>query len=156
MKSTEIIDRFRSLVRRTLPLAKQLAFVVEKIGRDRSRVRLPFKGQFIRSGNTISGPILMALADFTAYAALFGRGGDMEDAVTSNLSIAFLRRPSPGDLIAEARVLRRGGRLAYAETGIRSAVDRELVAHATVTYATPANSLKESAGKVRGNIQPRR
>jgi len=41
------------------------------------------------------------------------------------------------DLLAEARLLKLGKRLAVAEVAIRSEGEDELVAHATATYSIP-------------------
>lgn len=92
----------------------------------------------IRPGGTISGPALFTLADFAIYAALIGTLGPAAVAcVTSSLNITFLRRPEPSDVIAQARLIRIGRRLAYAEVGLHPAGAEELLAHATASYALP-------------------
>jgi acyl-coenzyme A thioesterase PaaI-like protein len=58
-------------------------------------------------------------------------------AVTTNLSINFLRKPPPGDLIAEARLLKLGKKLAVGEVAIRADGGEDLVAHVTSTYSIP-------------------
>jgi len=58
-------------------------------------------------------------------------------AVTTNLNINFLKKPAPGALIAEARLLKLGRRLAVGEVGIRAEGEDDLVAHATSTYSIP-------------------
>jgi acyl-coenzyme A thioesterase PaaI-like protein len=58
-------------------------------------------------------------------------------AVTTHLSINFLRRPTAADLIAEAKLMKLGKRLAVGEVAIRSVGEEELVAHATSTYSVP-------------------
>ena len=69
------------------------------------------------------------------YAALLGRIGLEAQAVTSDLSVRFLRRPAPEDLVAEASLLRLGKRQAVGEVHVRA--KGALVAHATGTYALP-------------------
>jgi uncharacterized protein (TIGR00369 family) len=59
-------------------------------------------------------------------------------AVTTNLTINFLKKPAARDLLAEARLLKLGKRLAVAEIGIRSDGEDDLVAHATSTYSIPS------------------
>ena len=56
----------------------------------------------------------------------------------TNLNINFLKKPAARDLVAEARLIKVGNRLAVAEIGIRSDGAEELVAHATGTYSIPA------------------
>ena len=81
----------------------------------------------------------MALADFTMYLAVLSAVGWVPLAVTTNLNINFLRKPAPRDLLAEARLIKLGKRLAVGDIGIRSdGAGDELVAHATSTYSLPA------------------
>jgi uncharacterized protein (TIGR00369 family) len=91
----------------------------------------------LRPGGTVSGPVLMALADAAMYAAILARMGAVVMAVTSNLSINFLRRPAPGQLKAEARILKLGRRLAFGEVYLFCNEETEPVAHATLTYSIP-------------------
>jgi acyl-coenzyme A thioesterase PaaI-like protein len=55
--------------------------------------------------------------------------------VTSNLSINFLLRPDPVDVVAEAKLIRVGRRLAYAEVALYSVGRDDIIAHATGSYA---------------------
>lgn len=93
----------------------------------------------IRPGGIVSGPTMMMLADAAAWMATMSRIGPVLLAVTSNLSIEFLRKPAPGALIAEATLLRLGRRQSVTTVHLRSASTGSLVAHATVTYAIPSN-----------------
>jgi len=101
------------------------------------RVRQGFRDLHIRPGGTISGPTMMALADFAMYVAVLAAIGPVPLAVTINLNINFLRKPPPRDLTAEARLLKLGKRLATGEVTIRSDGEDEPVAHATSTYSIP-------------------
>src|ERR687884_137197 len=66
----------------------------------------------LRPGGTVSGPVLMTLADVAIYVAILASIGWVPLAVTTNLNINFLRKPAPGDLMAECRLLKLGKRLA--------------------------------------------
>lgn len=105
------------------------------------RVRQTFKPAMLRPGGTISGPTMMALADVTMYVALLATIGWVPLAVTTQLNVNFLRKPQPGDLIAEARLLKTGRRLAVGEVTIRSDGQDDIVAHATSTYAIPSGTI---------------
>jgi|EndMetStandDraft_3_1072993.scaffolds.fasta_scaffold173958_2 uncharacterized protein (TIGR00369 family) len=94
------------------------------------RVRQAFRAASLRPGGTISGPTLMALADFTMYVAVLAAIGPVPLAVTINLNINFLRRPGPHDVVAEGRLLKLGKRLATGEVTIRCDGDDDPVAHA--------------------------
>jgi uncharacterized protein (TIGR00369 family) len=101
------------------------------------RVRQAFRELHVRPGGTISGPTMMALADFAMYVAVLAVIGPVPLAVTINLNINFLRKPAPRDLTAEARLLKLGKRLATGEVTIRSDGEEEPVAHVTSTYSIP-------------------
>ncbi len=100
-------------------------------------MRMTFNERMLRPGGTISGPAMFALADIAMYAAVLAMIGTRPLAVTTNLSINFLRKPRAVDMIAEATILKLGKRLAVGEIGLRSDGDEELAAHATSTYSIP-------------------
>lgn len=101
-------------------------------------LRMPFRSQLTRAGGTISGPALMAHADTAAYLLTLGYVGPVPEVATADLSIHFLARPRPADVVATARLLRAGRRLVVSVVELRSAGSDELVAHATVSYALPS------------------
>jgi uncharacterized protein (TIGR00369 family) len=102
-----------------------------------SRVRQGLQKNATRPGGTISGPAIMALADVGIYVAILASIGWVPLAVTTNLNINFLKKPAPGALIAETRLLKLGKRLAVGDASIRSEGEDDLVAHATATYSIP-------------------
>ncbi len=110
---------------------------IEEVWRGGARVRQAYRETFIRPGGTISGPTMMALADFAMYIAVLSAIGPVPLAVTTNLSINFLRRPAAADIVAEAELMKLGKRLAVGEVAIRSAGQADVVAHATSTYSIP-------------------
>jgi uncharacterized protein (TIGR00369 family) len=115
----------------------QSGLTIEDVKHGTARVRQAYSTQFIRPGGTISGPTMMALADFTMYVALLATIGPVPLAVTANLNINFLRKPATRDLIADCRLLKVGKRLAVGEVAIRSDGADETVAHVTLTYSIP-------------------
>lgn len=111
---------------------------VESVADRRARVRLGIDPRNLRPGGTVSGPAMFTLADFAIYVALIATlGPSAIPAVTSNLSINFLLRPSPVDVIAEVNLIRIGRRLAYAEVALYSDGREEMIAHVTGSYALP-------------------
>jgi len=101
------------------------------------RIRRKFNPKSLRPGGTISGPTMMGLTDFAMYVAVLASIGPVPLAVTTNLNINFLRKPAQRDLIAEARLIKLGKRLAVGEVQIYSEGEEEMVAHATTTYSIP-------------------
>ena len=110
---------------------------VEKVADMFAQVRLKYDARHLRPGGTISGPSMMSLADSAMYIAVLAMIGPVALAVTTNLNINFLRKPAQADIIAHARLLKLGKRLAVGEVTMFSEEDPEPVAHATVTYSIP-------------------
>jgi uncharacterized protein (TIGR00369 family) len=113
------------------------AYVVEAVGYGTSRMRMLYHERHLRPGGTISGPAMMGLADLAFYVAILGAIGPVALAVTTNLSINFLRKPAPRDLIAECRMLKLGKRLAVGEVFLYADGEDEPSAHVTGTYSIP-------------------
>jgi uncharacterized protein (TIGR00369 family) len=112
------IAEFEEIARERVQFAVQLGIKVESLGEGEARARVPYRDDLLRPGGTIAGPVLMSLADFAMYGAVLSMIGPVELAVTTNLNINFLRRPLPGDVIAEARILKLGKRLAVGEVSL--------------------------------------
>ena len=111
--------------------------VIELIEPGRAKCRLRYNPYQLRPGGTISGPAMMGLADHAMYVVLLAHIGWVPLAVTTNLSINFLRKPEPKDLIAEAMLLKLGKSLAVGEISIRSDGSENPVAHVVSTYSIP-------------------
>lgn len=122
-----------------LPWVDQLGMKIDEIGEGTARVRLPYKADFLRPGGTISGPAMMGLADYGMYVAVLSAIGRVELAVTTNLTINFLRKPGKADILGDCRLIKLGKRLAYGEVLLHSEIEKsdEPVAHVTATYSIP-------------------
>ena len=112
-------------------------YVVEAVGPMTARMRCDYHDRHLRPGGTISGPTMMALADLVLYVAILGQIGPVGLAVTTSLNFNFLRKPGPSALVAEAKLLKLGKRLAVGEVSLRSQGSEEIVCHATGTYSIP-------------------
>jgi len=110
---------------------------IEEVRHSGCVVRRHFDPTSLRPGGTLSGATMMALGDFAMYVAVLSAVGWVPLAVTTNLTINFLKKPAPRDLLAEARLIKLGRRLAVGEVAIRSDGDDDLVAHVTSTYSIP-------------------
>lgn len=92
----------------------------------------------LRPGGTVSGPVMMTLADVALYVAILAQIGIVPLAVTTNLSINFLRKPrADRRVVARCRLLKLGKTLAVGEVFIYAEGEDDPVAHATGTYAIP-------------------
>jgi uncharacterized protein (TIGR00369 family) len=132
-------DEIAKLLHEVFPQAfyPGCGLTLERVEYANIRVRRHFHDDYIRPGGTISGPTMMELADFAMYVAVFSAVGPQPLAVTTNLNINFLRKPAQADLIADARLMKVGKRLAVGEVTIYSDGLPEPVAHVTSTYSIP-------------------
>ena len=126
-----------AFLHRAFPQVDQHRFRVEEVRERFARIRMPFHDGHLRPGGTVSGPSLMSLADTAMYVAILAMIGEVPLAVTTNLNINFMRKPGPADVLADARVLKLGKRLAVGDVALYSEGDPEMVAHATLTYSIP-------------------
>lgn len=115
--------------------------IVESVGPNTLRIRLPFKPDYLGAepwqnsvGKVFSGPIVMGFADTAMYCCVMAALGTDVISVMANLNITFLRPAADRDLLAEARIVRRGGRLYYLECWLTSEGDSAPCAHVTSTY----------------------
>lgn len=92
----------------------------------------------LRPGGTVSGPVLMFVADVALYVAILGEIGIVPLAVTSSLTINFLRKPSADrSIVGVCKLLKLGKTLAVGEVTLYSEGVPEPVAHVVGTYAIP-------------------
>ena len=141
------------LIVKNLPQVDHHQESVEEIGPDTIRVRLPYKPQYMGTeswqdgaGQVFSGPMVMGFADTTMYCCVMAAMGPNVIPVMANLNITFLRPAKAGDLIAEARIVRRGGRLHYLECWLTSHGEGEPCAHITSTYRVADRATNRTIG----------
>jgi acyl-coenzyme A thioesterase PaaI-like protein len=92
----------------------------------------------LRPGETVSGPVLMGVADAALYVAILGEIGIVPLAVTTSLTINFLRKPAAGQRITGVcKLLKVGKSLAVGEVLLYSEGVSEPVAHVVGTYSIP-------------------
>lgn len=132
-------ETFERLVRESIPQSARLPWRVLEVGHGRARLVMQFDARHVRAGGTVSGPALVALADTTLYLVTLSVVGLEPLAVTSDLSIRFLRRAPPGPIVAEGRALRARGRLIVGEVTMSREGEDEPIAHATGTYVVPTH-----------------
>jgi len=101
------------------------------------RVRMQATEADLRPGGTVSGPAMFTLADCAFYMATLAMIGREALTVTTNCAIDFMRKPGPGALTAEARVLKLGRVLSVGDVLIYSAGVEGPVARAGFTYSIP-------------------
>ncbi|MGS2745117.1 PaaI family thioesterase [Halomonas sp. LS-001] len=112
---------------------------IECVGDMTATLRLTIGNEHLRPGPRVSGPTMMGFSDVALYVAILAQIGPEPMAVTSDLNCHFLRAASGDhDIIARARLIKLGRRLAVGEVQIFSVSDEQKpVAHITASYALP-------------------
>ncbi|MFT5721377.1 MAG: hypothetical protein ACI9W6_001691 [Motiliproteus sp.] len=112
--------------------------IVEAVGGRAATIRHRIGVNELRPGGTVSGPVMMTVADVALYVAILGEIGLVALTVTTNLNINFLRKPAADkDLIGVCKLIKLGRTLAIGEVTLYSEGNEEPVAHAVGTYAIP-------------------
>ncbi len=135
------LNEVRAFLERDFPLifGLRLPFSVEEIGRGRAMLKLTPDISHLRYGGTVSGASLFTLADLSAFVAIIAHIGPVAMTVTASMNINYLHKPAATTVFAEGKLLRLGKRSAVCEVSIRNDRDGPLLAHATGTFAIPAN-----------------
>ena len=138
-KSEVTLEQFNTLLMEQLPFAVMINAEAIELNRDAVILRARCDDRSLRPGGTVAGPVMMGLADAAFYGVVLAHIGMVALAVTTNLSINFLRKPGPGDLYCRAGALKVGKRLTVCD-GIIYTDELGLdhpVAHVTGTYSIP-------------------
>jgi acyl-coenzyme A thioesterase PaaI-like protein len=128
---TEIIEFLRS----EFP---QTRCTVEEVGDSAATVKRRVGIDELRPGGTVSGPVLMEVADVALYIAILGEIGIVPLAVTTSLTINFLRKPAADrSIVGVSKLMKVGGKLVVGEVMLYSEGTPAPVAHAVGTYSMP-------------------
>ncbi len=121
----------------------QSKVTVVAVGNASATVRHRVGVDELRPGGTVSGPVLMTVADVALYVAILGEIGIVPLTVTTSLSINFLRKPSSAkDIVGVCRLIKLGRSLAVGEVTLYSEGNEEAVAHAVGTYSIPRSAAR--------------
>ena len=119
----------------------QTKCTVEDVGHLSATVRHEIGSAELRPGGTVSGPVLMTVADVALYVAILNEIGIVPLTVTTSLNINFVRKPSPNAaIIGVCKLLKLGRSLAVGEVSLYSEGSEQLVAHAVGTYSIPPDA----------------
>ena len=134
----DLDPRVRGLVERAIvasPYGRLLGLVLEACEEDRVAVRLPFREEVTTLGDTVHGGAIASLVDAAATAAFWAssRLAPCARGTTIGFSLSFLSAGRGVDLVADARVRRRGREIMNGEVLVRDPSGNE-VAQAIVTY----------------------
>jgi acyl-coenzyme A thioesterase PaaI-like protein len=131
---TEIVE----FIKTEFPQSK---CIIGAVGNKSSTIRHNITEAELRPGGTVSGPVMMFVADVALYVAILGEIGIVPLTVTTSLNINFLRKPAADKaIIGVCKLIKLGRTLAIGEVSIYSEGNPEMVAHAVGTYAIPRKS----------------
>ena len=117
------------------PLVGLLGIELAEIELDRAVLRLPFRPELATMGDVVHGGAIGALVDTAATAAAWSDDTVPESpaGATVAMSVDFVAAARGKDLVAEARVVRRGRSLCFCEVTVTEP-DERVVAKGLVTY----------------------
>lgn len=117
------------------PWVQELAIRVEAFDSDSVTLRLPHSERLSRTGGMLCGQAMMAAADTATALALVNHFGQFRPCTTVQMNTSFLKPLTQQDALVQARLLRAGKTLAFAEIDLRGAADGKSVCRASATYA---------------------
>lgn len=116
----------------------QTKCMVQEVGNGGATVFQEVGSNELRPGGTVSGPVLMGVADVALYVAILGEIGIVPLAVTTSLTMNFLSKPSARrNIIGVCKLMKVGKSLAVGEVMLYSEGSNDPVAHAVGTYSIP-------------------
>ncbi len=131
-------DELNRYLEAELPFCAEMGIRCDRVASGLGVARLVYHDRWTRPGQIVNGGALMTVADVAVYLSIFTRTGIVPLAVTNELKMNFLRPAVGRDVIAEARLLKLGRRVAYAAVDLHEDGRPErLVAHATSSYVLP-------------------
>jgi len=125
----------------TAPYPRRLGVCVEAVGADGARVRVPYVDRNSNPGRALHGGVAASTIDVAAtLAACAGVDDGLETAVV-DCTVSYLAAAIGEDIVADARVLRRGKELAFVEVDVRNDAGKG-IAKGLVTHraAPPASA----------------
>ncbi len=126
-------DELQELIAAILPAIDQHGVVVEDAQDQDVRLRFPFRPALLGPGDIFSGPALLGFADTAIFAAVLAASDGRSLGMVATMTTTFLRPMPAADVVAIARVIRRGKRMAHAEAWLFDHTPVEAVLHATAS-----------------------
>lgn len=115
------------------PYYQLLKISLEKIDEGYARFRLPFQKELTQGFGVVHGGAIATLADSAVAYALLSLVQPGERVATAEFKINYLATVNSGDLIGEARIINKGGKLALGDMEVRDEKGK-LVAKGLATY----------------------
>ena len=98
-------------------------------------LRMPFSERLCRAGGIVCGQALMAFADTAMVIANLAANRGYRPMTTVDQTTHFMRAVTASDVLAEARVVRRGRTMSFGRVTLSSAPDNKPVAMVSSAFA---------------------
>lgn len=142
------VEQINELLAVGFPTAHEGGFRCEDFGDRWATARWSYRPDGLRPGGYIPGPTLFGLADLALWFACFTVLGLEPMAVTSDLSINFLRPALGGDVLARADLLKVGRTSIYGQVNLwMDGAPERLVAQAHGSYVPPPEVRNKSGSR---------
>jgi uncharacterized protein (TIGR00369 family) len=121
------------------PYARALGLRVEDVTPQAARVRVPYADSNSNPGRALHGGVAASTIGMAGALVAWsgGSAGPNLDAGTLDLSVSYLAAAIGEDIVADARVLRRGKEITYADVDVRTDAGKA-IARGLVTYRATA------------------
>jgi uncharacterized protein (TIGR00369 family) len=133
---TRSVDDARARFAR-VPFVERLGVSIDELTDDRAVVVLPFQRDHMNAGGVLNGGASASLITMAGTLAAWA-GTDLEtktDVRCVDLTVQYLDAGREDDVVAEARVLRRGRDVVFLDVAARTRAGN-LVCHGLLTYHT--------------------
>ena len=98
-------------------------------------LRMPFSERLCRNGGIVCGQALMAFADTAMVIANLAANRGYRPMTTVDQTTHFMRAVMSSDVLADARVIRRGRTMSFGRVTLLSAADNKPVAMVSSAFA---------------------
>jgi uncharacterized protein (TIGR00369 family) len=133
MAEFTIVDAETAYKKGFAPWVQDLNIQFDDIGDGSATLRVPPSERLNRFGGMVCGQAIMALADTAMVFAVASSTGGFVPMTTVSQSSSFLRPATDADLVAVARVIKRGRQIVYGEVNLYTGDPDKPVAHITST-----------------------
>jgi uncharacterized protein (TIGR00369 family) len=116
------------------PFSALVGFEVDDVKKDFCRMRLPFRPELRTNADIVHGGAIASLIDTAGVVAVWTDvASDVTRGATASMTVNYLAGAERVDLIAEARVIRRGRSVVFVDIDVCSP-GGERIAKGLLTY----------------------
>jgi uncharacterized protein (TIGR00369 family) len=131
---------------RAEPYCRELGVAVDEITEERVRLRLPYDDKNSNPGRALHGGVAASMIDIAGVAAARA-GFDAEaDGGAIDVAVNYLAAAIGEDIVATARVLRRGKEITYADVDVATAAGKPIAKGLVTTRLVTAGDPERTFG----------